>query len=178
MQRLRSIVSLIDCLSGYLGRLAAIFAPVMVGVTCYVVFTRYVLNSGSVAVQELVIYANAIIFTVGAGYTLKQGGHVRVDIFYSGARPRTKALVDLFGTLFLLIPTCVFILWICWRYVGSAWAIREASPDTGGLPYIYLLKTMMLVLAGTLLLQGLAEVLRNVLRLLPGGAATQEEAQH
>lgn len=178
MQRLRSIVSLIDCLSGYLGRIAAIFAPVMVGVTCYVVFTRYVLNSGSVAVQELATYANAIIFTVGAGYTLQQGGHVRVDIFYSGARPRAKALVDLLGTLFLLLPTCVFILWICWRYVASAWAIHEASPDTGGLPYIYLLKTLMLVLAGTLLLQGLAEVLRNVLRLLPGGTSAQDEVPH
>lgn len=173
MQRLRSIVSLIDCLSGYLGRIAAIFAPVMVGVTCYVVFTRYVLNSGSVAVQELVTYANAILFTVGAGYTLKHGGHVRVDIFHSGARPRTKALVDLFGTLFLLLPTCVFILWVCWKYVASSWAIHEASPDTGGLPYIYLLKTLMLVLAGTLLLQGLAEALRNLLRLTSGQQETR-----
>lgn len=177
MQRLHSLVAILDRLAEYLGRLAAVFAPLMVAVTCYVVLTRYVFNSGSVAVQELVTYANAVLFTLGAGYTLKHNAHVRVDIFYGQAKPRTQALVNLLGTLFLLLPVCVFILWACWSYVESAWAIREGSPDTGGLPWIYLLKSLILVLAGTLLLQGLAESLRSVLQLLEHRPPAQEDLQ-
>ena len=177
MHRLARLIHLLDRLAEYLGRVAAVFAPLMVAVTCYVVLMRYVFNSGSVASQELVTYANAVLFTLGAGYTLKHNGHVRVDIFYGHAGPRTQALVNLLGTLFLLLPVGVFILWACWNYVASAWAIREGSPDTGGLPWIYLLKSLMLVLAATLLVQGLAEALRSVLQLGGHERGAKEDVQ-
>jgi len=168
MRVLQRIVSFLDGLAELLGRFASVFAPLMLLVTCYVVVTRYVLNTGSVAVQDLVTYCNALIFTLGAGYALKHDAHVRVDIFYSQAKPRTKALVNLVGTLFMLLPVMVFLLLTCWNYVASAWAIREGSPDTGGLPYVYLLKTLILVLGGVLILQGVAEALRSLLQLLEG----------
>lgn len=173
MRVLQRIVGFLDGLAELLGRFASVFAPLMLLVTCYVVVTRYLLNTGSVAVQDLVMYCNALIFTVGAGYTLKHDAHVRVDIFYSQTSPRIKALINLIGTLLLLLPVMVFLLWTCWNYVASAWAIREGSPDTGGLPYVYLLKTLILVMGAVLILQGLAEALRSVLQLLEGrGPAT------
>jgi TRAP-type mannitol/chloroaromatic compound transport system permease small subunit len=173
MHVLQRIVGFLDGLAELLGRFASVFAPLMLLVTLYVVVTRYVLNTGSVAVQDLVTYCNALIFTLGAGYALKHDAHVRVDIFYSQAAPRTKALINLVGTLLLLLPVMVFLLWTCWNYVASAWAIREGSPDTGGLPYVYLLKTLILVMGGVLILQGLAEALRSVQQLLDGrGPAT------
>jgi TRAP-type mannitol/chloroaromatic compound transport system permease small subunit len=166
MPLLRRIVLILDGLAELLGRFASVFAPLMVLVTCYIVVTRYLLNSGSVAVQDLVTYCNALIFTLGAGYTLKHDAHVRVDVFYNTASPRTKALINLLGSLLLLLPVMLFLLWTCWQYVASAWAIREGSPDTGGLPYVYLLKTLILVMGAVLVTQGLAEVLRSLLQLL------------
>jgi len=168
MPLLRRIVLILDGLAELLGRFASVFAPLMVLVTCYIVVTRYLLNSGSVAVQDLVAYCNALIFTLGAGYTLKHDAHVRVDVFYNTASPRTKALINLLGSLLLLLPVMLFLLWTCWQYVASAWAIREGSPDTGGLPYVYLLKSLILVMGAVLVTQGLAEVLRSLLQLLEG----------
>jgi TRAP-type mannitol/chloroaromatic compound transport system permease small subunit len=168
MLPLRRLIGILDGLAEMLGRFASVFAPLMLLVTCYIVVTRYVLNTGSVAVQDLVTYCNALIFTLGAGYTLKHDAHVRVDIFYSPASPRAKAAINLLGSLLFLLPVMVFLLWACWQYVASAWAIREGSPDTGGLPYVYLLKTLILVMGGVLIAQGVAEALRSLLQLLEG----------
>jgi TRAP-type mannitol/chloroaromatic compound transport system permease small subunit len=176
MRALQLAVAVLDQLAEWLGRMAAVFAPLMVLVTCYVVLTRYAFNTGSVAVQDLVTYSNALLFTLGAGFTLKHNAHVRVDIFYGHASPRAQAWINLLGTLLLLLPVTVFLLWICWTYVMSAWAIRERSPDTGGLPYIYLLKTLILVLGATLVSQGLAEAMRSVLQLAGKTTITKEEA--
>lgn len=170
MHTLQRLTALLDGLAELLGRFASVFAPLMLLVTCYIVVTRYLFNSGSVAVQDLVTYCNALIFTLGAGYTLKHDAHVRVDIFYSAASPRSKALVNLLGSLLLLLPVMIFLLWACWNYVASAWAIREGSPDTGGLPYVYLLKTLILVMGAVLISQGLAEALRSLTQLLQGSA--------
>jgi len=165
MRILQQVLTLLDYLAEILGRLAAVFAPSMLLVTCYVVITRYVFNSGSVAVQDLVTYFNTLLFTLGAGYTLKHNAHVRVDIFYGSASPRKQALVNLIGTLLLLFPVSIFILLSCWTYVMSSWAIHEQSPDTGGLPYVYRLKTLILLMGVGLLTQGTAEALRSLLFL-------------
>ena len=165
MRVLTPIIAILDRFAELCGRVSAVFAPLMLLITCYIVISRYVFNAGSVAVQDLVTYCNAVVFCLGAGYTLKHDAHVRVDIFYSRAQPRTKALVNLGGTLLLLLPVTIFILSACWSYVSSSWAIHEGSPEAGGLPYVYLLKTLILVLGGLLIAQGLAEALRSVMFL-------------
>lgn len=165
MAILGATVRYLDALAGLLGKTAAVFAPLMVLVTCYIVVSRYVFSSGSVAIQELLTYFNALLFALGAGYTLRQNAHVRVDIFFSKATERTQALINLLGTLLLLLPVTLFILFACWQYVLNAWIVKEGSGDAGGLPFVYLLKTLILVLAVTLLAQGLAEALRNLLFL-------------
>lgn len=171
MRLMLHLTAWLDGLAELLGRLASVFAPLMLLVTCYIVVTRYVFNTGSVAVQDLVAYCNALLFTVGAGYTLKHDAHVRVDVFYSGASVRSKALINLLGSVLFLLPVMVFVLWSCWHYVANAWSIREGSPDTGGLPYVYLLKSLILVMGGVLICQGLAELLRNLQLLLAGPAS-------
>jgi TRAP-type mannitol/chloroaromatic compound transport system permease small subunit len=118
--------------------------------------------------QESLLYLNALLFVLGSAYTLKHDGHVRVDIFYSRMSSRNKALIDLAGTLLLLLPVCGFILWSSWDYVALSWRVREGSAETSGLPFIYLLKTLILVLAALLSWQGVAEILK-ALRLLRGG---------
>ena len=88
-------------------------------------------------------------------------GHVRVDIFYNSGSLRYKAWVNFLGGIFLLLPVSIFILWVSWDYVMSAWAVKEQSGEAGGLPFVYLLKSLILVMGFSVILQGLAEILRN-----------------
>ncbi|HSG19149.1 MAG TPA: TRAP transporter small permease subunit, partial [Burkholderiaceae bacterium] len=94
--------------------------------------------------------------------------HVRVDIFYSRLSTRGKALVDTAGILLLRFPVCLFILWTSWDYVAVSWRIREGSAETSGLPYVYLLKTTILLLGGFLLWQGVAELIKAMRLMLDG----------
>lgn len=158
MQRL---IALIDGLNHRLGRAVAWVSLLMVLVMVSIVILRYLFQIGSIAMQESIMYMNALIFALGAGYTLKEQGHVRVDILYSRQSPRRRAMIDLFGTVLFLLPSMAAIIWLSWDYVGLSWRLREASPESSGLPFVYLLKSAILLLAALLFLQGIAELLRN-----------------
>lgn len=162
MKRITDISRWLDSISEWLGRITAWSALLMVLVTCFIVIMRYLFESGSIAVQESVIYLNAILFMMTAGFTLRHNGHVRVDILYGKASIHYRAWVDLLGTLLLLLPVAFFILVYSWDYVAAAWRIREDSRESGGLPFVYLLKTMLPLLSILLILQGIAEVLKNI----------------
>ncbi|MCB1866793.1 MAG: TRAP transporter small permease subunit [Chromatiales bacterium] len=147
----------------------------MVVVTGWIVVQRYWFDSGSIAVQESVLYLHAVVIMLGAAYTLRHDGHVRVDIFYQRAGRRAKALIDLAGTLLLLLPMTVFIGWISYDYVAASWSIHESSHDAGGLPGVYLLKSTILAMAALVSLQGIAHALRAIaaLRGSPAKAAAK-----
>lgn len=167
-RRYRHLLRLVDWLDGVnrsVGLVVAWLALAMVLVTFVVVVLRYVFDSGSIALQESVTYMYAILFMLGAAYTLQQDGHVRVDILYQRFSRRTRAWVDLLGTLFLLTPVAVFLLLSSWGYVADAWSIREGSREAGGIPGVWLLKTLLVVMPLLMLLQGLIWVLRNGLYL-------------
>ena len=137
---------------------------------------RYVFGLGSVKMQESIVYMHATIFMVAAGYTLLRNGHVRCDIFYAGASPRAKAAIDLFGVLVFLLPMCALIAWAAWPYVAASWAVREGSPEGSlGLPAVFLLKSVILVFAGLLALQGLSLALHSALRLARVEAPAEAE---
>ena len=165
VRRLRQIIRYIDNLTEVTGKLVSWLALAMMVVTCLVVFLRYVLESSSIAVNESITYFHATLFMLGIAFTLKHGGHVRVDIFYRGFSARTQSWVDLLGGLLFLIPLSLLILILSWDYVAASWAIRESSKESQGLPWVYLLKTLLLIMPVSLLLQGIAEVLRNTLNL-------------
>jgi TRAP-type mannitol/chloroaromatic compound transport system permease small subunit len=144
------------------GHTAAWLALLLVLVTFGVVVLRYLFEVGSIALQEAILYLHASLFLLGAAYTLKVDGHVRVDIVYRHLSRRGQALIDLFGALLLLLPVCGFLLWISWDYVATAWSLREGSRETGGLPYIYLLKTLIPLSSGLLILQGISQALHSL----------------
>jgi TRAP-type mannitol/chloroaromatic compound transport system permease small subunit len=125
-----------------------------------VVVMRYAFGIGSIRLQESVLYAHAALFMLAAAWTLQTDGHVRVDIFYAQASPRAKALIDLVGTLVFLLPVTVLIGALSLPYVARSWAIFEGSPETGGLPFVYLLKTLIPLFAVLLGLQGVAQAIR------------------
>ena len=165
----------IDRVNEWSGRAVAWLTLAMVLTTFAVVVLRYGLNTGWIAMQEAITYMHALVFLVGAAYTLKHHGHVRVDIFYRGMSPRGRAWVDLLGGVLLLIPVCGFIFWVSWAYVAESWRLLEGSREAGGLPGVFLLKSVILVMAALLLLQGVAQVLRNALRLTGMDLALAEE---
>lgn len=159
----RTILGSLDYFTETLGRTISWLNLMLVFMVCLVVILRYVLNIGSIAMQESAMYLHAIIFLGASGYTLKQDDHVRVDVFYRNMSPKKQALINSLGTLFLLTPVCLFIGIMSWEYIVSSWSIRETSNDPGGLPFIYLLKSLLLVMVVSLLLQGFAELLRSVM---------------
>lgn len=165
-QRLHAIHAGIGAVNGWVGRTVAWLTLVMVAITALVVGLRYGFDQGSVMLQESVTYLHCIVFMLGAAMTLERGGHVRVDILYRTWSPRTRALVDLLGSLLLLMPLMIFTIYTSWDYVGDAWAVREGSMESGGFRGIFLLKTLIPVMALMLLLQGAADALRNTLVLL------------
>jgi len=169
--RLEGIAARLDRFAEVTGRSIAWLTLGMVLITFAVVVLRYGLQTGSIALQESVTYLHAIVFMLGAAYTLKHDSHVRVDIFYQKASLRTRAWTNLLGTLFLLFPTCGFIFASSLDYVTSSWAIHEGSRETGGLDGVFLLKTVIPVMALLLLLQGCSLILRSAL-LIAGHAPT------
>ncbi len=161
-----SLVKPIDLLSEWLGRVVSYLSFLMVLVMSAVVLIRYGFNNNSIALQESVTYMHGILFLLAAAYTLKHDGHVRVDIFYRDFSPTTKAWINSLGTLVFLLPVCGFIFFSSFHYVAESWRVREASPLPGGLPGVYLLKTLIPLFAFTLMLQGVAEIFRNLLLLV------------
>ncbi len=138
-------------------QLAAALTVLMALLGFAIVLARYGFNAGSIAAQELVIYAHAFVLLGAAAATLADDAHVRVDIFYSRWPARRRALIDLLGSLLLLWPLMAFVLWSSWGYVGNAWRRHEASAEPGGLPWVYLLKSLILLFAAQMILQGLIQ---------------------
>ena len=152
------------------GRAAAWLTLAMTLLTCLVVVLRYGLNEGWIWMQESITYLHATVFMVAAAWTMQADEHVRVDIFYREASPRFRLWVDLAGTVVFLVPFSLFLVYVGWDYVWSAWAVRESSSEPGGLPLVWLLKTLVLVLPALLLLQAGVTVNRCASELRRAGA--------
>jgi len=172
-ERLAAIAARIDGLTAAVGR-AVMWCVLAIALTeVAVVLMRYVFGLGSIWLTEAIGYAHATLFMAAAAWTLQQGGHVRVDIFYADATPRTRALVDLVGALVLLLPFVAVLAVFALPYVARSWAILERSPEASGLPLVFLLKTLIPAFAILLGLQGIAQAVRAwlVLTRAPAGRA-------
>lgn len=160
---MQSAIDKLEQISEVSGRLIAWFTLLIVLITFMVVVLRYVFDFGSIALQESISYLHAFVFMLGAAYTLKHDSHVRVDIFYRKMSMIKKAWVDLLGTLLLLFPVCLFILFSSWDYVFTSWSQFEESGEAGGLAFVYILKTTLLIMPLLLMLQGTALALKSLL---------------
>ena len=141
---------------------------------------RYGLKISSNAWLELQWFMYGLIFLLGASYTLQKNGHVRVDVLYGKYPPRLKVWVDLLGTLFFLIPTTVIIFLTTLPWVRDSIAIREMSPDAGGLPY-WPIKLVLPIAFALLFLQAISELIK-LIAMLTGHLEipqymTEEEAE-
>lgn len=172
---MQATVRIIDALIGFIGRAVAwlLFGVVLVTVA---IVTMQLFNHNSIAMQESVMYMHATVFMLGIAYALQLNEHVRVDVFYRGFAPRKKAVVNILGTLLFLFPLAAVVLWYSWGDVTRSWSVWESSTQPGGLPLVYLLKSLIPTFALLLLLQGIAELLRNIL-IFQGKVLLPEEAE-
>lgn len=165
MDLLAAAVKSIDRLNDAIGRAVSWLCLALVVTTGTVVVLRYVFAIGFVWLQESYVWMHAVVFMVGAGYTLLHDGHVRVDVFYRSASRRYKARVDLFGSLLLLLPMAGIVAYMSLEYVNDSWVRLETSREAGGLPGLFLLKTVIPIFCLLLALQGLALAGRSYLIL-------------
>lgn len=171
------LISLLENFIENLGKGIAWLTLIMVLLSFTIVVLRYGFNIGSIAMQESVLYLHALVFMLGAAYTFKNDGHVRVDIFYQKMSAKHKAIVNLFGVFFLLLPVVIFIFYISFDYVALSWRIKEQSPEAGGLTILYINKTLLLLLPFTLFIQAIAEILKSVLIIKNNNVAALNKAE-
>jgi TRAP-type mannitol/chloroaromatic compound transport system permease small subunit len=157
------------------GKAVAWLTLVMVALTFAIVVLRYGFNLGWIWLQESVTYLHAAVFMLAAAWTFQDDGHVRVDIFYRDRPQRQQALVNLLGTLLFLVPLCLFLLAVGWEYVISSWRLLEGSREAGGLPAVYLLKSLILLMPAMLLLQASCTIGGSI-RILRGNAAREAQS--
>ena len=149
-----------------IGSAVAWLALAMVLVTFTVVVCRYAFNLGWIWLQDSIVYLHACVFMLAAAWALQRDEHVRVDIFYRGKSDLHQSWVNLLGTLIFLLPFCVFLIYISWNYVTTSWAIQEGSREASGLPWVYVLKSLILIMPALLILQGGMLMFRSLKTLL------------
>ena len=181
MERWLGIARNIDRLNEKVGRATTWLVPLMVLVAAYNAVVRYLgrfigVTLSSNAYIELQWYLFSLILLLSAAYTLKHNAHVRVDVLYSRLSTRAHAWINLLGTLFFLLPFSILMFWLSWPSVRNSWAVREVSPDPGGLPR-YPIKTALLVAFVLLALQGIAEIVKNLAILRGRLGETPEEKE-
>ncbi|MEE8320209.1 MAG: TRAP transporter small permease subunit [Gammaproteobacteria bacterium] len=158
----------IDGLSEWTGHLIAWLVLGLVLLVTYDVAMRYFFRSGSIAIQELEWHLFAVIFLLGAAYTFRHDDHVRLDLFYKSRfmDDYRRALFNLIGGVFLLLPFCLLVIISSWPFVSQSYIHLEGSPDPGGLPYRWLLKASIPLGFVLLLIQGIADILKNLILIL------------
>ncbi len=167
---MRSLETLLDRINQTVGRVAAILLLLLLLNVAYDVVARYLFNAVSIGLQELEWHLYATVFLLGISYTLSQDGHVRVDLLYDRLPPRRQALIDLLGTLVLLIPFTLLIIWYGSGFVAESYRLGETSGDPGGLPYRWIIKAVIPIAFTTLLLSAIAQLLRCWCRITSSSA--------
>ena len=165
MSTLHSISQLIDRISRLLGHSVSYMTLALVLMQISLVVMSAVFNTGSIMMQESLLYFHSMIFLGGASYTLLQDAHVRVDVFYSRMSPQAKQWVNIIGCLVFLMPVCGIIGYYAWDFVMDSWDIREGSIESSGLQIVYILKSMIVFFVFTVLLQSISEIIKSILTL-------------
>jgi len=155
------MVKVIHSIVEFVGKATSWLTTILVLFVCFDVFRRYFLKDSAAWIMELEWHLFALIFLLGAAYTLKHNKHIRVDVFYENFSPKDKALVNLIGGLVLLIPWCCIMIYMSWTYAYNSFLINESSPDPGGLPARYIIKFSIVLGIGLLLLQSVAMVIES-----------------
>ena len=165
MKFLRHYIAFADRLIEALGKAVSWLSAILVVLICYDVVSRYLFNKSSVAIYELEWHIFALIFLLGAAYAFKHDRHVRVDVIYSRLSEKSKAWINLIGTVVLLLPFCVIIIKSGFDFVSNSYRLLESSADAGGLPARYLIKAAIPLGFLFVAIQAISVIFRSILTI-------------
>lgn len=167
LTHLEKTASLLDCIIEFSGKAVSWLVLLLVLLVSYDVTMRYLFNAGSITLQELEWHLFSIIFLMGAAYTFKHDAHVRLDVVYQShlMNDKRRAWVNIFGDIFLLVPFCLLVIISSWPFIYQSFIHMEGSPDPGGLPYRWLIKAAIPAGFALLVLQGIADLCKNILKV-------------
>ena len=143
------------------GKISSWFSLGLVLLISTDVLLRYVFNFSTAALYEMEWHLFAIIFLLASPYTLQKNKHVRVDVFYNNFSKRKKNIVDLIGNIIFLIPFSFIIFYTSLPFVEDSYSILESSPDPGGLPYRFIIKSIIPIAFFLLMMQGILNAIKN-----------------
>ena len=166
MPLVKSIIQLIDLINEWAGRSVSWLLVIMVLNVFFVVVLRYIFSYGAIWMQELYVWNHSIVFLLGAGYTLLHNGHVRIDLIYRTASSKYKSIIDIFGSIFFAIPViyCIFLKSL--PMVQRSWGVLEKSAEAGGLPGLFLFKSVLLVFCILFGIQFISLALKSISSLI------------
>ena len=153
---------MIESMIRSVGKAAGWLTALLVILICVDVFMRYVFSNSQEWMLELEWHLFALVFLLGGAYGLQADQHVRVDVWYTRRSKKAKAWINLLGTIFLLIPWCLVVIYTSYSYAENSFLINERSPDPGGLPFRYIIKFSITFGFILLLLQALVLVFKNI----------------
>ncbi|NND08409.1 MAG: TRAP transporter small permease subunit [Saprospiraceae bacterium] len=159
---IEKLISAIDILCSRVGKSAAWLTTVMVIVICVDVVIRYVFSTSKAWMTEFEWHMFALVFLIGAAYTFAHDAHVRVDLFYGRLSEKRKALINITGIVGLLLPWCLIVIRSSYKYAYNSFAIRESSPDPGGLSARYIIKFAIVLGFILLAMQAVSVLLKSV----------------
>jgi len=171
------IVKAIDRFSELTGKTVSWFTLVLVILVTLNVILRYTFNISFVFMEQLQWHLYALIFLLGAAFTLRYNGHVRVDVFYQRLGKKTRAFINITGCLLFLFPGCFLVIKTSIPFVESSWAMQEGSADPGGLPARYILKAIIPLAFAMLTLQGVSMFVKNLF-ILAGNPLPEKKRHH
>ncbi len=132
-----------DKIIDFVGYLTGILLLLMILNVSYDVAMRYIFHDSSIAMQELEWHLFSVVILFGTGYALKDNAHVRVDFLYDRFSPKKQAWVNILGTIFFLLPLALLVIYGSIDYVMDSYTTHEISQDPGGLPYRWIIKSMI-----------------------------------
>jgi TRAP-type mannitol/chloroaromatic compound transport system permease small subunit len=164
MRPLLGLSNAIDLLNEKLGNICNFLILAACVVSAANAMIRYAFGYSSNAWLELQWYMFAVVIMFGASYTFKKNEHVRVEILYLMLSERGQLWLDMIGTLFFLIPSCLLLAYLSWPFFYQAYAVGEISSNAGGLirwPIKFVIPAGFVMLA----LQGVSEVIKRIAAL-------------
>ena len=163
---LKNLSSIIDSTNKFAGHVCSLLVVLMTLNVFLVVVLRYLFGISFIWMQETYVWMHAYIFMLGAGFTYFNDAHVRIDIIYKSSSPTYRAMVDLIGNLFLLLPF-LYVIWIfSFPFVQKSWEMNEISREAGGLSMLYILKFAILLFAFLLFIQAISKIILSMLKIL------------
>ncbi|MFQ3235765.1 MAG: TRAP-type mannitol/chloroaromatic compound transport system permease small subunit [Paraglaciecola sp.] len=163
---MKSVIKVLGSFINAIGHLCSLLMILMILNVIYDVVMRYFFNEVDIGLQELEWHLFAAMFMFGIGYTLKDDGHVRVDVFYDNFSPQTKAYVNIFGAVFFVLPITLLIMYHSWGYTLDAYEMGEGSSAPGGLPHRFIIRSVIPISSGFLVLCAFYVILEQIQRLI------------